>query len=223
MIAFRAIRGTALPETALFLSLALLLVVGAAHVTYIGVSQLSVDGAAFIGAHATASNPNANAKTIVTTLFPQIAAAQVKTSAPDPTSVQAVISKDVSALTMLPGSPSTYSLTGADIEFQPASNTATPAPFSISIGANLSNYCAPAGDCELPSRYPIAIAQHVSSSKANGVNGQWSEWLCHDGYYGKLNFPNSRPTTLAGTSFDPSRSNTTENAIYSWDSGAACN
>lgn len=214
------IRGAALPETALFMSLALLLVLGAAQLTYVGVSQISADGAAVIGAHAVASNPNANAKTIIPSLFPQIHAADITTSTPSPNSVQTVISRNVSALTILPGTPSTYAITGADIELQPATANATPAPFSIKIDATLKNYCPVSGDCELPATYKFYIAQQPTTG-GNGKNGQWSEWMCHDGYYGSVGFPSSRPTGgLAGSAYDPTKNGTTENTIYSWDSGS---
>ena len=219
----RTIRGSALPETAMFISLALLLVLGAAQLTLVGVSQLSADGAAFLGAHAAASNPNADPKKVITSIFPQIAASGVTTTSPSATAVQTVVSRNVSALSIFPGSPSSYPITGADIELQPGTANATPAPFSINIAATLKNYCPSSDDCALPSNYSIYIAQQPSLH-GNGVNGQWSEWICHDGYFDTINFPATRPAGgLAGSAYDPGKKGTVENTIYSWDSGThAC-
>lgn len=212
-----------MPETALFISLALALILGAAQITLLGLSQLSADGAAFLAAHTVASNPNADPSKVVPSLFPQIHADNIVTSTPSPNSVQSLITKNVSALNVIPGAPSQIQISASDLELQPASASATPAPFSIQITATLKNYCPVGAGCAFPSRYSMYIAQQPSTG-GHGVNGQWSEWICHDGYYGSLKFPASRPTRgVSGSQYDPNKNNTAENAIYSWDSGThAC-
>lgn len=218
-----ASRGTAMPETALFISLALALILGAAQLALLGVSQLSADGAAFLAAHTVASNPNADPSKVVPSLFPQIHADNIVTSTPSPNSVQSLVTKNVSALNVIPGAPSSIQITGADIELQPAGANATPAPFSIAFSAKLKNYCEPGVGCAYPSSYSMYLAQHPTPG-GNGKNGQWTEWLCHEQYFGSLSFPSTRPVGgLSGSAFDPNKKNTVENTIYSWDSGThAC-
>jgi hypothetical protein len=218
-----ASRGSALPETALFISLALAVILGAAQMTFLGLSQLSADGAAFLAAHTVASNPNANPSEVVPSVFPRIHADDISTSTPSPDSVQSFIRKNVSALSIVPGAPSSIEISASDLELQPASPSATPAPFSIRIDATLRNYCPPGAGCAYPSSYSMYIAQQPSTG-GHGINGQWSEWMCHDGYYAQLKFPASRPTGgISGSSYDPNKKNTAENAIYSWDTGThAC-
>jgi len=220
----RTSRGTAMPETAMFISLALALILGAAQLTLLGVSQLSADGAAFLAAHTVASNPNANPATVVPSLFPQIHADNISTSTPSPTTVQSLITKNVSALNIIPGAPSSIQISASDLELQPASASATPAPFSIQVNATLMNYCPVGGGCAYPSSYSMYIAQQPTPG-GHGANGLWTEWLCHDGYYGSLKFPASRPAGgVAGSAYDPNKNKTAESAIYGWDSGThACN
>lgn len=214
-------RGTALPETALVLGIALIMILGAVQSTVIGYSQVSADGAAFVAAHTTAIDGAANAPTVVASAFPDLNPNAIATAQPSPDLQQATVSKSVDGFLMVPGLASSYQLNGSDVEYAPAAAARAPQDFSFSIGATLNNYCPSSGIC---SPRPIWLAQSVNTQGAgNGWNGTFTEWRCHQQYYASVNWPSQRPTGgLAGTTFDPQTHNGVEYPIYSWDTTHAC-
>lgn len=221
-------RGTALPETALTIGLALLLVLGAAQMALLGYTQISADGAAFVAAHTQAQNPSANGVTEATSIFSNFGSSNFSTPSPSPLLVPFSVSKAVAGFSLMPGLASSYNVTGKDVEYSPAGAGATPAPFEFSIPTEyLQNYCDPSGNCN--STYVMYLAQGVNNGNGNGVNGTFSEWQCHQQYYAKVQWPQSRPSTYADLQssypkLDPYNNNSTENKIYSWDSGTnKCN
>lgn len=225
----RRIRGTALPETALTVGLALLLVLGAAQMTILGYTQISADGAAFIAAHTQAQNPNANGETTATSVFSNFGTWNFASPSPDASMVPMTVSKSIPGFPLMPGLASSYTVTGKDLEYAPDAAGATPAPYTFSVTASLKNYCAPGtSDCDLPSSYPIYLAQGVGNGNGNGSNGIFSEWRCHQQYYAKLNWSQNAYETYSQITssnssakvFDPQTSNSVENNIYSWDSGS---
>ena len=216
----RAQRGSVLPETALTIGLALLLVLGAAQVAIIGYSQVSADGAAFVAAHVRANNAGADAAAAATTAFPQFAPTSAIAAPPVVAQMQqAVVTKTVGGFMLLPGAAANYPLTGADVEF--SSVTASPQPFSFGASATLANYCPSQGGCVLPSSYSMYVAQSVNvTGNGNGWNGPFAEWRCHQQYFASLNFPGTRPTGgLYRSTYDPNNSKGVESPIYSWDGG----
>jgi hypothetical protein len=218
------VRGTALPETALTIGLALLLVLGAAQMAIIGYTQISADGAAFVAAHTQVQNPSANGKTVAHTVFSNIDTGDFGTPSAAPSLVPMTVNKVTSGFPLMPGLASSYAMTGKDVEYAPNGAGATPAPFVFSVpGETLLNYCDPHGSCFLPSTYTMYLAQGVGNGNGNGANGVFSEWRCHQQYFAKVNWPNTRPngySQIKGDKvLDPWTSSSVENAIYSWDSG----
>ncbi|HEY9180228.1 MAG TPA: hypothetical protein VIO32_05880 [Candidatus Baltobacteraceae bacterium] len=219
-------RGTALPETALTIGLALLLVLGAAQMALIGYTQVSADGAAFVAAHTQAQNPSANGVSAATGVFNNFNSSNFSTPSPSPSLVPYSVSKTMSGFSLMPGLASTYSVTGKDVEYSPANAGATPSPYEFSIPTEtLKNYCDYKGNCN--SNYVMYLAQGVNNGNGNGVNGTFSEWQCHQQYYAKVNWPaNGRPSwaSIQGSKLDPTQNNSVENNIYSWDAGTnKCN
>lgn len=211
-------RGTALPETALVIGIALILMLGAVQSTVIGYSQVSADGAAFVAAHTTAMDSGVSASSVVSTSYPNFSADAVAVSTPVPDLKQVTVTKAVDGFLMIPGLASSYQLTGADVEFQPAAAANAPQAFSFSIDAALNNYCPDAGVCSPRQMY---LAQYVDTqANGNGWNGPFAEWRCHQQYYASLNWPQQRPLGgLQHSRYDPEWSKSSEYPIYSWDGG----
>lgn len=225
----RSTRGTALPETALTIGLALLLVLGAAQMTLIGYTQISADGAAFVAAHTQAQNPSANGQTTATSVFSNFDTSNFDNPTPASSMVPMSVTKSIAGFPLMPGLASSYSVTGKDMEYAPDAAGATPAPYEFSATAYLHNYCVSnSASCSLPSQYQIYLAQGVGNGNGNGSNGIFSEWRCHQQYYAKLNwsqmkYPDGYSAIQGDKTYDPLASNSTENNIYGWDSGShAC-
>jgi hypothetical protein len=215
-------RGTALPETALVIGIALMLMLGAVQSTVIGYSQVSADGAAFVAAHTSAMDPSADASSVVSTTFPNFSADTLAVSSPAPNLRQATVSKAVDGFLLVPGLASSYQLGGADIEFAPPGAANAPQPFTFSIDATLNNYCPDSGVC---SPRQIYLAQYVDTqANGNGWNGPFTEWRCHQQYFASVNWPHQRPQGgLQQTQYDPEYSKSAEYPIYGWDGGThAC-
>lgn len=223
------IRGTALPETALTVGLALLLVLGAAQMAIIGYTQISADGAAFVAAHAQAQNPGANGETTAASVFSNVNASNFDNPAPQASLVPMSVTKSIAGFPLMPGLASNYTVTGKDLEYAPDGAGATPAPYAFGVSAALKNYCVSnTSDCDLPSSYSIYLAQGVGNGNGNGSNGIFSEWRCHQRYYAQLNwsqkaYPDGYSAIQGDKTYDPLTNNSTENSIYGWDSGThAC-
>ena len=212
-------RGTALPETALVIGISLVVVLGAVQATLIGYSQISTDGAAFVAAHTVALDSAVSAPNVVATAFPNFSPDGVTTSASNGNIEQATVTKNVDGFLMVPGVASSYELTGADVEFAPANGQNAAQTFAFAIDATLENYCPDHGPCGPRTIY---LAQYVDTqTNANGWNGPFAEWRCHQQYYASVNWPQTRPTGgLIGSSYDPESPKTVENSIYGWDTGA---
>lgn len=213
-------RGSAMPETAMVLGTALVILLGAVQMTTIGFSQISADGAAFVAAHTTAVDPSANGSAAVRSALPNFNADSIALSSPAPDIRQAIVQKSVDGFSLLPGLASSYELSTSDQEYMNP-NATKAAPFAFSIQASLNNYCDDGGSCAPRSMY---LAQTIDETgTGQGWNGPFNEWRCHQQYYASLKFPATRPTGgLAGSAYDPQARGTDENAIYSWDLGTAC-
>ncbi len=209
-----------MPETAMVLGTALVILLGAVQMTTIGFSQISADGAAFVAAHTTAVDPAANGSAAVQSALPAFNPDSLALSTPLPNIRQAVVTKAVDGFTMLPGLAGSYALSTADQEYQNP-NAGKAAPFAFSVNAQLNNYC---DDTETCSPRSIYLAQAIDETgSGQGWNGPFNEWRCHQQYFASLNFPATRPAGgLAASGYDPQSRGTVENSIYSWDTGAAC-
>ncbi|TAM87089.1 hypothetical protein EPN42_12115 [bacterium] len=194
------IRGTALPETAIVLSLVLLLLLAAVQLSVIGFTQSTADGASFVAAHAQSIGSTTSGASVAQSAFP-ITAGNVTLSATSST-VQAVTSLTTGGLLLVPGGASTYAISGGDVEplFSGASTGSN--TFGFAVNATLPNYCRPSTPCNaLPSSYAIYLAQNAcvvgngngsnTCNNSNGVNGAFAQWGCHlNGYQTMLqNFP----------------------------------
>ena len=122
-------RGNALPETALVMSLVLLLLSAAVQTAMAAYVQVSADGAAFESAHATVQHygaPNAAtdptvavlAQTVAHGIFSHIKTTDVTVKNPDNASLESTVTETVPGFTLLPGSPATFKVTGRDVEAQ---------------------------------------------------------------------------------------------------------
>lgn len=213
-------RGSAMPETAMVLGTALVILLGAVQMTTLGFSQISADGAAFVAAHTVAVDKNANGSAAAQSALPAFAPDAVALSTPLPNIEQATVSKNVDGFSLVPGAASAYALSAGDQEYT-SGGSAQPGPFAFAIHATLNNYCDDYGACTPRSMY---LAQTIDETgNGQGWNGPFNEWRCHQQYYASLNFPASRPSGgLRGSPYDPQARGTTENAIYSWDTGSSC-
>lgn len=220
---YRSSRGAALVETALTIGLALLLVLGTAQMALIGYTQVSADGAAFIAAHAAAADPSATPAAVANQIFSNILPSNITaTTAPGANGFS--VSKSVPGFSMIPGMASTYTVNGSDIELAPSPPPGGTPSFQFGATSTLFNYCYPGTTCSFPSNHSMYLAQTLIPG-GNGVNGQFQEWGCHDGYFSSLTgaFPSTRPPSItAGSALDMTSAGTTEYNIYSWDSGTPC-
>jgi hypothetical protein len=214
-----AVRASVLPETAMVISVILMLLYGSMQIALYGFGQVSADGAAFVAANAVSNKSAVAPATLAASIFPGIAASNISTNTSAPNVVVAQASSSMPGLPFVPGMPSSFTMSGADIEPYTAQSK-TPLNFSFSSNANLNNYCPYQHTCVFPSSYAIHLAQNLDYS-GNGKNGVFEEWYCHVNTYGSVSFPSQRPAP--GPQWDPANpASGPEYAIYGWDSGAPC-
>ncbi len=220
MTSHMRIRANVLPETALVLSLVLMLLYGSMQIALYGIGQVSADGAAFVAANAV-RNGSATAPALAgASVFPDIAQRNISTSTSVPNVVIAQASTTMPGLPFVPGMPSTLNISGADIEAYSPGRSKAPLDFAFSSAANLNNYCPYQHTCVFPSTYPVHLAQNLDYT-GNGKNGAFEEWYCHVGVYGSVSFPSQRP--VASASWDPANpASRAEYTIYQWDNGTSC-
>ena len=137
----RASRGTALPETAIVLSMVLLLLFGTVQLAIVGFYQSMSDGAAFVAAHAQSLSGSTGGPQVAATVFPQVHRGDVTISNPTASTVEATVAKSTMGFLLVPGAASSVSVNGADIEPQISDVFATPAPYQFSVISNLTNWC----------------------------------------------------------------------------------
>lgn len=216
-------RGAALVETALSVSLVLMLVLGTAQMALIGYNQISADGAAFIASHTAAADPSASPGAVAHSVFNNIASDSV-TPSPATGVVQYSVSKSIPGFSLIPGLAQQYTVGGGDTELAPSPPPNNAPEYAIGFNATLYNYCLPGNTCGLPAAYTMYLAQKIVPG-GNGVNGEFQEWGCHAGYYDNLvkDFPSSLPSSItSGSELDPASRGSDEYDIYSWDGGTVC-
>ncbi len=227
----RCSRGTALVETALSVSVSLLIVLGAAQMALIGYTQLSADGAAFVAAHASAANPGGDSVAAAQRVFKQFPSSAFATPQPSTNMDGATVDRNVSGFSLVPGLASTYAVEGKGLEWQAAGAGAGASTYSFdAVGTVLKNYCAPgASSCALPSSYSITLLGSGDiNMNGNGTNGPFAAWRCHQKIYSRIaqSFTHYSPlngySDIQGTNLDPNKNNSDENSVYSWDSGSKC-
>jgi hypothetical protein len=215
-------RGNTLPETAIMLTVALMMMLGALQIALYGFGQVSADGAAFVASNS-AANGGTSPGPLAAAVFPGIAQSNISLSTPRPGVIIGQATTTMPGLAFVPGMPSSLTISGADIEpYTPTAQGGTPPPYQFSVSANLNNYCAPNGACTYPAPHCMYFAQTIDYT-GNGKNGRFSEWYYHADTFSSIGWPSQRPASyqaIAGTNLDPYTAGTTENTIYSWDAGA---
>ena len=235
MIALGAVRrGVAIPETALMIGFTMLILFGAVRLTIVAYLQAQSDASAYIAAHTVAQNPQGSlaadqsyAVKVIQSVFPHVQTSRLSLTTSG-TSVSGSLAQTTDGLPV-PGAPSTITLNAHAVEPIAQTTPGTVAPFTFSTNANLSNYCAtPAAPYQSPTlcpaqqTYQIYIAQATSAqgNGQQGINGRFTEWICHSNDYASVGFPSQRPQGGAGSLWDPANSQSTEYAIYQWDQGS---
>lgn len=232
-------RGVALPETALVIGFAMLLIFGITELALLAYTEASAEGAAFIGGHQVAINASGDATTDKTTFmnaiaspFPRIHSGDVTLSYPSG-NVQVVVRKDVPGIYPLGGGAMpTFSIYGMHIEPMSAPSP-NPTPQSLfAVRATLANYCYYTGTgsaTRCDATHPLYIAQYDNlNNTGGGSSGQLGEWKCRQNLFPDYGggsgqyFPAAYPTGKGGkgTTYDPSPSNSKfgEKSLYAFDS-----
>ncbi len=235
MIALGTVRrGVAIPETALMIGFTMLVLFAAVRLALVAYLQTQTDGSAYIAAHTVGQNPQSSlaadqtyAAKVVQSVFPHVAASGLGLATTAGTvSGSAVQTADGLPL---PGAPSTIALTSHTIEPIAQATPGTVAPFTFAAAALLSNYCRTPGQayqsptlCAAQQTYQIYVAQNMSAqgNGQQGVNGRFTEWLCHSNYYSSVGFPSQRPQGGTNSAWDPNNHQSSEYPIYQWDGGS---
>ncbi|MFN2448174.1 MAG: TadE family protein [Candidatus Baltobacteraceae bacterium] len=225
-------RGAALVETALSISVALIIVLGAGQMAIIGYTQIAADGAAFVASHDAASNPGGNSITTAKTVFTQFGDANFSTPSPAPKMDPTLVTATVSGFSLLPGLSAAYTVQGKDVEYQAAGANATASMYAFSSpGSVLLNYCAPPGTtCTFPSNYSIGLLGSPDIiTNGNGNNGPFAQWRCRQKIYSRIGQSFNHYAPLPGgysniqkSNLDVYTSNSDEAAVYGWDTGSKC-
>jgi hypothetical protein len=217
-------RGTALAETALTVSLALLVIFNSLELALLGFYQLHADAAAYFTARydalSTNSQPDTAAKTALgTTLPPAYPSPSVQiTEAPF---AQSIVTQSWPGLLLLPGVSGSTTVYGEHIEpIPPISGVNSVNAFTYGVQtAQIQNYWDPQSNRLVA--YPtqpnknlgLALVDTVVGNGSNGIFHYFSE---HDACYQKL--INSLPSggMPAPGTYDPANQ-ATEKTIYGWD------
>ncbi len=238
-------RGTAMIETAIVLSMVLLLLYGTMQIAIWGYSQATTEGAAFVGAHAASVNSSGSASTdqtygisVANLAFPNLSASgggspfNFTLTYPTTNTIQAIVTNSsVTGLLLLPKASQTVSVSGGDIEPILANSGNGGSTFGgFGVQATLYNYCYfdNKKNPQCPSSgTPIYIAQYDDIyGKGNGKNGQFAEWNCRPALFpawGSGYFPTSYSSitvkTGAQSTYDPGAgSSFGEASLYQFDS-----
>ncbi|TAM56265.1 hypothetical protein EPN52_14200 [bacterium] len=227
-------RGVAIPETVLTIGFTMLILFGAIRLALVAYLQTQSDASAYIAAHTVAQNPQSSlaadqsyATSVIQAVFPHVQTSRLNLTTTG-TSVSGSLVQTTDGLPV-PGAPSTISLAARAVEPIAQATPGATAPYTFSITAGLSNYCAtPALPyqtstlCPSQQSYQLYVAQGVSvqTNGQQGINGRFTEWVCHSNYYSSVGFPAQRPQGGEGSLWDPSNHQSSEYAIYQWDQGS---
>jgi hypothetical protein len=233
----RAERGTALVETALVVSLALMIIFNGLELALMGFDQSHADQHAFTAARIQAITGSATTGTNTTkTNFPPALDTYSVTTVG--TLSQAVISKTAHALVMLPGAKS-VAIKGEHQELVTPNAANSPLPFAFSVPtAVLQNYYAAGtsnGTAAAIGRRNMTLAQAVNTAtNSQGWNGAFKQWRDHEKCFAAINFPQNYASTqtssadtapatmwLNYTTGTGKNGNAPEAAIYGWDTGGS--
>lgn len=231
------VRGAAMLETAIVLSMVLVIILGAMQLAIAGYTQAVSEGAAFIGAHSASitSPPGGQtyALSVAQTGFPNVDGTVLTLSTPQPNAIQVIVDQNAGGLMLVPGANAHIRAVGGDIEPILANNANTIATSSgFAIQASMVNYCifqnANKTNCSARTIY-LAQFDNIDGN-GNGKNGQFAEWNCRPGLFeafGGSYFRTNYTQMVGGfgTGYDPgSRTfgsvpgyNSSEASLYSFD------
>lgn len=230
------VRGAAMIETAIVLSMVLVIILGAMQLAMAGYYQATSEGAAFIGAHAASINSNGQAAdqtygySVAQKGFPGLPASKFTLTNPQTNFIQVIVDQNAGGLMLVPGANKNIRTVAGDIE--PILANILPNTGSTNSGfavqASLVNYCVfqNANRTNCSSR-TIYLAQFDNiDGNGNGKNGQFAEWNCRPTYfepYGGGYFPTVYPATAGvwKSIYDPGSTNFgngyQEANLYSFD------
>lgn len=235
----KAMRGTAMIETAIVLSMVLVILYGVMQIAIWGYSQATTEGAAFVASHAASINSSGSQAadqtyggTVASMAFPGVTSGNWSLSLtyPQTNVIQTIVSNNaITGLYMVPNAASTISVRGGDIEPILANKSdQIPTNSGFGVQAVLTNYCywqnKSTSRCTARTMY---LAQYDDIyGKGNGANGQFAEWNCRPGLFPTYGtngsyFPAAYPAGGYNSIYDPASSNFgtgyTEASLYSFD------
>ena len=235
MIAARPMwRANALPETALVVSLMLMLTLAAIDLATIGFGQAQADGAAFVGARTLAvqnSISSTVADTAISGVFPKVNPNTVVIEQPGGSYVGAEVTLPGQPIRLLNGFSSSSLQIGHT--YETTLGSANPLSSSLSVVSDVP--CAViVVNQELPAIYSsIRLAQIATPTNpgASGTNLNFGEFSVHQGVYSQLSlsaattkgsaplFPAdvSLLTALSNYTLDLANPNGIENTMSGWD------
>jgi hypothetical protein len=219
-------RGTALAETALVVSMALLVIFNGVQLGLLSFYQLNADASAFTAARLEGLTGSAStAQNTSTNTLPPAADSYAITQ-PTASLSQAVVTKTGAGLLLLPGAPAGVTVRGEHQEpTAPAPGTGFSFAFAVPLAQTfIVNYFAQGATNAAGSggTHDVYLAQNVdTTTNAQGWNGAFAEWSEHQKCFASINFPSQYSATQNNgqplaqwTSFP---NNSAEAAIYSWD------
>ena len=221
-------------ETAIVVTMALLVITGAMQLAVAGYSQATTEGAAFVGAHAAAINSSGSLSSdksyglsVANKGFPGIPAAQFSMTYPTTNTIQVIVQSSAGGLLFVPGAAGKMQTAGGVIEPILANISDLQSTTSgVGIQATLWNYCASnkgKGAITCPAAgTPIYIAQFDNiDGNGNGTNGQFAEWNCRPAMFPPFGigyFTTTIPKGGVGTLYDPGSGTFFEAGLYKFDS-----
>lgn len=222
-------RGNALPETALVVSLMLMITLAAIDLASIGYSQAQADGAAFVGARtlAVANSTSAPlADSAISGVFPKVQSNTVVVKTTTGSYVGAQVTLAGQPIHLLTGvsSPSTQ----IGHTYETTLGTANPL---TSIGSVISDVpCAVVTLDNIPANsQSVRIAQNsTSTTGGNGTNADFGEFSVHEKVYVNLALTNKAlfpsgvtlATASANLTADLLSPTGIENTMRGWDLNA---
>lgn len=218
-------RANALPETALVVSLMLMLTLAAIDLATIGFGQAEADGAAFVGARTLAvanSTTSSVATNAIAGVFPKVN--------PNTVSVRVVPGTSyVGAEVVIPGQP-IHLLNGVSSPstqdghtYETTLGVANPLTSTLSVVSDVP--CAVVSlDGVVANKISVRLAQDsTSTTGGNGTNADFGEFSTHEKVYYQLSsstlFPKDVLIATASLNFiaDKASSSSVETTMTTWD------
>jgi hypothetical protein len=222
-------RGAALAETALVVSLALVIFFNGLELALLGFNQLHADAAAFVAARYQALSGSATTATTKTnTALPPATALALSTPAGFS---QAIATRTSPGLIMVPGMTGSFTLKGQQLEPLPSPSTSPIFDFSAPSTSIVNFYAqGTVGSAAAPTTHAVSLAQTIDQATTSDVFHQWRE---HQRCLASIAFPATYGATQTSTSggvytvngstnpWATFPANSAESKVYGWDSGGS--